>query len=308
MSYLFSFGLGYTERALSRSLFSKCWGPDGELLETDCDWSIGGTTRLAAGAAALRERHYRAVRFSGRYSTTALLQALEDTTHVLHSIPPDEHGDPVLNVFRKDIARLPTLEWIGYLSTVGVYGDQEGAWVDEEAPVAPNSERTHARAEAETAWLAFGAEIGVPVQIFRLAGIYGPGRSAFEKLRDGTARRIVKPGQVFSRIHVEDIVTVLEASIARPRAGAIYNVADDEPAPPDEVIAYAAELLGVPPPPAVPFEEADLSPMARSFYQGTRRIGNKRIKSELGVTLRYPNYREGLAALLSALAKPSEGR
>lgn len=301
MSYLFSFGLGYTAHALSRSLTSACFGPEGELVSRDGNWVIGGTTRTALGAMGLRERyHYRAVRFSGRYTSTALLQGLQNTTHLLHSIPPDEYGDPVLKVLRKDIARLGTLEWIGYLSTVGVYGDQEGAWVDEETPVAPNSERARARVAAELAWLEFGNDIGVPVQIFRLAGIYGPGRSAFDKLRKGTARRIVKPGQVFSRIHVEDIVTVLEASIARPRAGGIYNVADDEPAPPDEVITYAAKLLGVHPPPAVPFEEADLSPMARSFYEGTRRIGNKRIKSELGVALRYPTYREGLAALLDA--------
>jgi nucleoside-diphosphate-sugar epimerase len=150
---------------------------------------------------------------------------------------------------------------------------------------------------AECGWLALGEEIGVPVQVFRLAGIYGPGRSALDKLRDGTARRVVKPGQVFSRIHVEDIASVLEASIARPRAGAIYNVADDEPAPPDEVITYAAELLGVEPPPAVPFDQAELSPMARSFYGDSRRISNARIKSELGVKLAYPTYREGLKAL-----------
>ncbi|HXG78402.1 MAG TPA: NAD(P)-dependent oxidoreductase, partial [Methyloceanibacter sp.] len=156
------------------------------------------------------------------------------------------------------------------------------------------------RVEAERAWLAFGEETGVPVQIFRLAGIYGPGRSVFDKLKAGTARRIRKDGQVFSRIHVEDIATVLEASMARPRAGAIYNVADDEPAAPGDVVAYAAELLGLPAPPEVSFEEADMSPMARSFYEGSRRIVNARIKSELGVTLRYPTYREGLASLLPA--------
>jgi nucleoside-diphosphate-sugar epimerase len=196
-------------------------------------------------------------------------------------------------------SRLRSLKWVGYLSTVGVYGDQKGRWVDESTEPKPNSERTEARVEAEQDWLRFGEETGVPVQIFRLAGIYGPGRSVFDKLHAGTARRIRKDGQVFSRIHVEDIASVLEASIARPAAGAIYNVADDEPAAPDEVVAYAAKLLGVQAPPEVAFDEADLTPMARSFYEGSRRISNTRIKSELGVQLTYPTYREGLAALLS---------
>lgn len=286
MSRLFSFGLGFSAEVLSARLAAQ-------------GWEIAGTSRDAANIERLTAIGYDVVRFTGAFSDE-LARALHGTTHLLHSIPPGTDGDPVLNAASEAIAALPALQWTGYLSTVGVYGDQKGAWVDEETPVAPNSQRTHARVAAETAWLAFGTEIGVPVQIFRLAGIYGPGRSAFDKLKDGTARRIVKPGQVFSRIHVEDIASVLEASIAQPHAGAIYNVADDEPAPPDEVIAHAAELLGVPPPPAVPFEEADLSPMARSFYQGTRRIGNKRIKSELGVSLRYPTYRDGLAALLDA--------
>ena len=194
----------------------------------------------------------------------------------------------MLEHYRDQIATLGSLEWIGYLSTVGVYGHQEGRWVDETTPPKPNSERTEARVEAEQAWLEFGEEIGVPMQVFRLAGIYGPGRSVFDKLIAGTARRVKKDGQVFSRIHVEDIASVLEASMAKPRAGAIYNVADDEPAAPDEVVAYAAELIGVDPPPEVHFDDADLSPMARSFYEGSRRIGNQRIKSELGVKLRYP--------------------
>ena len=199
-----------------------------------------------------------------------------------------------------EIARLPTLDWVGYLSTVGVYGNSAGAVVDESAQPHPNNERTRARVVAESAWLALGEEMGRPAQVFRLAGIYGPGRSALDKLRAGTARRIVKPGQVFNRIHVEDIASVLEASIARPRAGAIYNVADDEPAPPEDVVAYAAELLAIEPPPEVPFEEADLTPMARSFYGDSRRVSNALIKSELGVRLAYPNYRQGLKALADA--------
>ena len=284
MSRLFAFGLGFSAEALAARLASE-------------GWEIAGTSRDAANIERLRGQGYDVVRFTGEM-TDDLARALTGSTHLLHSIPPNQDGDPVLEAARDATAALPTLEWVGYLSTVGVYGDQGGAWVDEETAVAPNSDRTHARVAAERAWVEFGQETGVPVQIFRLAGIYGPGRSAFDKLRKGTARRIVKPGQVFSRIHVDDIVAVLEASIANPRAGAIYNVADDEPAPPDEVIAHAAKLLGVEPPPEVPFEEAELSPMARSFYEGTRRIGNARIKSELGVNLRHPTYREGLAAIL----------
>ena len=262
-------------------------------------WEIAGTSRDAANIERLRSNGYDVRAFQRRDDRRSCAHAHRvDPSAPLDS--PNQNGDPVLEAANDAIAALPTLEWIGYLSTVGVYGDQGGAWVDEETPVAPNSDRTHARVAAERAWLEFGQEIGVPVQIFRLAGIYGPGRSAFDKLRQGTARRIVKPGQVFSRIHVDDIVTVLEASIAQPRAGAIYNVADDEPAPPDEVDRLRGELLGVEPPPEVPFEEAELSPMARSFYEGRRRIDNKRIKSELGVGLRYPTHREGLAAILEA--------
>jgi nucleoside-diphosphate-sugar epimerase len=226
------------------------------------------------------------------------LAQLKGATHLLHSIPPGPEGDPVLTHYRDDIAQLSSLEWIGYLSTVGVYGNQQGNWVDEETAPKPNSARTEARVLAEKTWLDFGEEIGVPVQVFRLAGIYGPGRSVFDKLAAGTARRINKNGQVFSRIHVADIASVLEASIARPRPGAIYNVADDEPAAPGDVVAHAAEMIGVPPPPEVDFADADLTPMARSFYEGSRRIGNALIKSELGVALRYPTYREGLASLI----------
>ncbi|HBF60869.1 MAG TPA: NAD(P)-dependent oxidoreductase, partial [Methyloceanibacter sp.] len=193
--------------------------------------------------------------------------------------------------------KLSSLKWIGYLSTVGVYGDQQGRWVAEDTPPKPNSARTEARVAAEQAWLDFGVRTGVPVHIFRLAGIYGPGRSVFDKLAAGTARRINKQGQVFSRVHVDDIATVLDASIASPRAGAIYNVADDEPAAPGDVVALAAGMIGVEPPPEIDFEQADLPPMVRSFYEGSRKIGNARIKSELGVNLRYPTFREGLAAL-----------
>jgi nucleoside-diphosphate-sugar epimerase len=281
---LFCFGLGYSAETLAKRLAAKGWG-------------IAGTARDLANIERLRGQGYEVVRFAGEARNAELVAALAGTTHLLHSIPPDPDGDPVLRHYRAEIADLPTLGWIGYLSTVGVYGNSAGAMVDEATPPHPNNERTRARVVAESAWLALGEEIGRPAQVFRLAGIYGPGRSALDKLRAGTARRVIKPGQVFNRIHVEDIASVLEASIARPRAGAIYNVADDEPAPPEDVITYGAELLGMEPPPEVPFEEADLTPMARSFYGDSRRISNALIKSQLGVRLAYPNYRQGLKAL-----------
>jgi nucleoside-diphosphate-sugar epimerase len=286
VSRLFAFGLGYSARALAARLSSR-------------GWQIAGTVRDEANIARLGERGYQIARFAGEPGNREIARLLQGATHILHSIPPTQDGDTVLTHYREQIADLGSVKWIGYLSTVGVYGDQKGRWVDESTDPRPNSERTEARVEAEQAWLRFGEETGVPVQVFRLAGIYGPGRCVFDKLKAGTARRIKKDGQLFSRIHVEDIASVLEASIAHPRDGAIYNVADDEPAAPDEVVAYAAKLIGVPPPPEIAFEEADLTPMARSFYEGSRRIGNARIKSELGVKLRHPTYREGLASLLT---------
>jgi nucleoside-diphosphate-sugar epimerase len=285
LSRLFCFGLGFSAEALARRLAPK-------------GWSVAGTARDPANIRRLRAEGYEVCRFAGERGDAELAAALAGTTHLLLSISPGSEGDPVLRHYRAEIAALPTLAWIGYLSTVGVYGNHAGAVVDEATMPRPHNERTKARVVAESGWLAFGEEFGRPAQVFRLAGIYGPGRSALDKLRDGTARRIVKPGQVFNRIHVEDIASVLEASIARPRAGAIYNVADDEPAPPEDVVTYGANLLGIAPPPEVPFEEAELSPMARSFYGDSRRISNALIKSELGVRLAYPNYRAGLKALV----------
>jgi nucleoside-diphosphate-sugar epimerase len=286
VSRLFAFGLGYSAQVLARRLAAK-----------GCQ--IAGTARDEANIARLSTQGYQVARFAGEPGNRDVATLLLGTTHLVHSIPPGPDGDALLAHYRNEIAGLSSLEWVGYLSTVGVYGDQKGLWVDERTNPKPNSERTEARVEAERAWLRFGEETGVPVHVFRLAGIYGPGRSVFDKLSAGTARRIKKDGQVFSRIHVEDIANVLEASIAHPNGGAIYNVADDQPAAPDEVVFYAAKLIGVQPPPEIAFEDADLSPMARSFYEGSRRISNARIKSELGVKLRYPTYREGLASLLA---------
>jgi nucleoside-diphosphate-sugar epimerase len=231
-------------------------------------------------------------------------KALDGVTHLLVSVPPDAAGDPVLAVHGEDIAGIEGLCWLGYLSTTGVYGDRGGGWVDESAELSPSGERGRRRVAAEAGWLDLWRRRGVPVHIFRLAGIYGPGRSPFDALRAGMAKRIDKPGQVFSRIHVEDLARVLAASISRPRPGAVYNVCDDDPAAPEAVVAHAAALLGVPAPPLVPFEAAELSPMARSFYVDNKRVSNRLIKSELGVTLRYPDYRAGLAAILADEACP----
>ncbi|TDR93754.1 SDR family oxidoreductase [Enterovirga rhinocerotis] len=228
----------------------------------------------------------------------ALAADIAEADAILVSVPPGREGDPVLAAFAGAIAAAPRLRWLGYLSTVGVYGDHGGAWVDETTPPRPRKGRSDDRLLAEEAWLRLQREHGVPVHIFRIAGIYGPGRSAFDKLAAGTAKRIVKPGQVFNRIHVEDIAAVLEASLDRPRPGAIYNLADDEPSPPQDVIEEAARLAGLPLPPEVPLAEAGLSPMGLSFWGETKRVSNRLIREELGVELIAPTYREGLRAIL----------
>jgi nucleoside-diphosphate-sugar epimerase len=282
---LFCFGLGYTAQALAARLAA-----DG--------WTVAGTCRSGEQATAPAAQGYAAHRFDRDHPLAP--EVLASATHILVSIPPDEAGDPVLDRHRDDIAAMPSLAWVGYLSTTGVYGDRDGGWVDETSELCPTGLRGRRRVAAETAWLDLWRERGVPVHIFRLAGIYGPGRSPFDALRAGTAKRIGKPGQVFSRIHVDDLASVLLSSIARPRPGAVYNVCDDEPASPAEVVAHAAQLLGIPAPPLVPFEAAALSPMARSFYADNKRVSNALIKTELGVRLRYADYRAGLAAILAA--------
>ncbi|WP_408592903.1 SDR family oxidoreductase [Paracoccus marcusii] len=257
-------------------------------------WQVTGTTRddpdrvAAAGAVPLL--------WPG--SEDALRTAIAQADAILVSTAPGPDGDPVLAVFRDDLARARP-RWLGYLSTTGVYGDRDGGWVDEDSVLDGSGPRGQARIAAEGAWQDLARAQGLPLHIFRLAGIYGPGRGPFQKVRDGTARRIIKPGQVFSRIHVEDIAQVLLASIDAPDPIGIYNVCDDDPAPPQDVIAHAATLLGLPLPPAVPFDQADITPMARSFYGDSKRVRNDRIKRDLGVTLHYPDYRTGLAALLA---------
>ncbi|WP_102109408.1 SDR family oxidoreductase [Oceaniglobus roseus] len=284
--HLFSFGHGYSARALAALLL-----PEG--------WRITGTTRSADKAEEIAATGVTPLVWPGN----AIAPDLATATHLLVSAGPDENGDPVLadaGARAAIAAAAPHLGWVGYLSTTGVYGDHQGGWVDETTPLTPSTRRGQHRVRAEGQWQALAEESGLPLHIFRLAGIYGPGRGPFSKVLNGTARRIVKEGQVFSRIHVEDIARVLAASIARPDPGAIYNVCDDDPAPPQDVIAHAAELLGLPLPEEVDFETAEMSPMARSFYAESKKVDNTRIKRDLGVTLKYPDYRSGLAALLAA--------
>jgi nucleoside-diphosphate-sugar epimerase len=276
---LLCFGLGYTAEVLVQRLLGR-------------GWRIVGSSRKAEKRRELEAKGFVMHPFDREHPLPA--EAFAGVTHVLTSIAPDEAGDPVLDLHDRDLLACG-LAWAGYLGTTAVYGDRGGDWVDETSPIEPMLARADRRARAEAAWLASR----LPVHIFRLAGIYGPGRNPFVNLKSGTARRIVKPGQVFSRIHVEDIATVLEASMAQPNPGRIYNVCDDEPAPPQDVVAHAAALMGVEPPPEQDYATAELSPMARTFYQDNRRVRNNRIKTELGVRLAFPSYREGLLSLLA---------
>jgi nucleoside-diphosphate-sugar epimerase len=281
---LFCFGFGYSAEGLAHHLSAR-------------DIAIAGT-RTTLPDEPLPLRGVQLAEFQGDKASAEVRALLEGATHVLVSIPPDLEGDVVLRHFRDDLAALPDLAWIGYLSTVGVYGDWHGEWVDETSPCRPVSERSLLRLKAERAWLEFATETDKRVELFRLSGIYGPGRSVIDNLKAGTARRIVKPGQVFNRMHVDDIARVLAAAIDKGAMHRIYNVSDDEPAPSQDVVAYAAELLGVPAPPEVPFAEAGLRGMAASFWAESKRVRNERIKRDLGVCLLYPTYREGLRALV----------
>lgn len=292
MSNLFVFGLGYT--AMAVAAFEESGG-----------WRVSGTVRSKDRASALAKRGLGGIAPILFDDRAAVESAVHAATHVLVSTPANEDGDPALLAYGQALRDAPALRWIGYLSTIGVYGDHGGGWIDEDTPVAPPPGRKSARIEAEKAWEALAHERDIPLDIFRLAGIYGPGRSLLDRIRAGDAKRIVKPGQVFNRVHVEDIAQTVIAAIRRERRGGgmrIYNVADDEPAPPQDVLLYAAELLGAPPPPEIPFEKAELSAMGRSFYEDNKRVHNTKIKRELGVVLRYPTYREGL----QALARPPE--
>ena len=278
--HMLFFGFGFSAEALARRL-------------DPAEWTVTGTSRSREGAAKISELGFRGVMFD------ALSEIPEDVTHVVSSVPPDAESDPVLRRLADTLARRACkLAWVAYLSTTGVYGDHGGGWVDEDTPLTPNTERGHRRKAAETAWLDLYTRHSLPVHLFRLAGIYGPGRNALESVRDGTAKRVIREGQIFSRIHVEDIAGILQASMPKPNPGRAYNVADNEACPPQDVITYAAELLGVAPPPEVPFEQAELSAMARSFYMDSKRVSNARVRGELGYEFLYPDYRVGLRSLL----------
>lgn len=286
MKRLFVFGLGYTAQIAGRQLRA-----DG--------WKVAGTYRTPTTKAALEAQGFEVFLFDGDRPIDNPARALEGTTHILASVPPGESGDPVLRYHAADIASLGGLAWLGYLSTTGVYGDKDGGWVDETTPRSPSTARGRKRVEAEMGWTSLHEMGRVPVHLFRLPGIYGPGRSAIDAVKAGRTRRVFKEGQVFSRIHVDDLAAALIASMVQPRPGAVYNLCDDEPAPPQDVTAYACELLGVPVEPLTPIEQADLTPMARSFYEESKRVRNDKMKQELGVTLAYPNYRDGLRAILA---------
>lgn len=276
------FGHGYSAMALSKRLIAK-------------GWRVIGTTRRPERLAEMGAIGVEGMIWPGSDMTDALSAA----SHILLSVAPGSGGDPVLNMLGEEIAELGAdLDWLGYLSTTAVYGDHQGGWVDEDTALTPSTLRGQWRVEAERDWTVLSSSAGLPLHIFRLAGIYGPGRGPFSKVRAGTARRIIKPDQVFSRIHVEDIATVLEASIRQPKEGGIYNLCDDLAAPPEDVIGLAARLLGLPEPESVDFDAAEMTEMARSFYAESKRVKNDRIKHELGAVLTYPTYREGLVALL----------
>jgi nucleoside-diphosphate-sugar epimerase len=283
VSHLLCFGFGFSARTLSARL--KALG-----------WKISATSRTPEGIVKISDSGGTGCLFNGRFEIP------KDVSHVLLSAPPGDDGDPVLQLFADQLkAHARQFDWIGYLSTTGVYGDRGGDWVDEGSPLEPSTTRGQRRLAAEQDWLKLHGDDGLPVHLFRLAGIYGPGSNQLITVKNGTAKRIIKPGQIFSRIHVEDIAGVLESSMARPNPGRAYNVCDDEPCPPQDVVAYAAALLGMPLPPEIPYEGAAVSPMARSFYAESKRVSNARIKNELGYRLIYPNYRAGLVALLATL-------
>lgn len=285
---LFCFGIGFSAGALIDHL-------------SVADWSTGGTVRDLENAPKLINKGIDATLWEGGKLSDEAKHKLLAATHVLISVPPGDSGDPVINAASDTLKSSTNLTWLGYLSTTGVYGNTDGAFVDEKAPLNPSSARSERRVAAEVAWLDLFKNAKTPVHIFRLAGIYGPGRSVFNQIRKGTVKRINKPGHAFSRIHVDDIARILAASISRPNPGAIYNVCDNEPAPPAEVTEYACHLVGKEPPPIEDFDivKERMTPMGLSFWTDNRRVDNTRIRKELGVKLRYPDYRAGLQAIFA---------
>ena len=294
-SHIFIFGLGYAGLAVARNLM-------------DLGWQVSGTCRGSSHCGELAKKGITALPFDGTHGFIEIEKALAAADHVLVCIPPERggSGDPVLAHFTEILAANRGIKWIGYLSTTGVYGDRQGDWVDETSPLQPTSPRAVRRADTEVLWMRLAERHHAPVHIFRLAGIYGPGRNVIRSLLDSKARRIIKKNHVFSRIHLADLVTILKASMGHPNPGAIYNVADDLAAAPAETVESAAALLGIEPPPAANFEDAGLSEMAKSFYADCKRVSNARIKDELGVRLLYPTYREGQEALLAGELESGE--
>lgn len=288
---LFAFGLGY-----SALHFINRYG--------DLFDDVAGTVRSADKAEALAQTHVQPLVFNTDHEDPAIADHLKSADAVLVSIPPGTSADPVLARFGRLISGLRRPLRIVYLSTVGVYGDRQGAWVDEDRLPAPANPRSTARLQAEKAWASIGKDADKATHILRLAGIYGPERNALANLAAGKAKRIVKPDQVFNRIHVEDVALTIASALMQEGKGQIWNVSDDEPAPPQDVVTYAAELMGITPPPEQDVDEADLTPMARSFYAENKRASNRKLKEELGVSLTFPTYREGLRALWEA----GEGR
>jgi nucleoside-diphosphate-sugar epimerase len=293
MTHLVAIGFGYAARRLARLLAAE-------------GWTVTGTTRTAEGVQEIEAAGFVGARFDAEDSavTAELGSAIEEATHVLVSVPPTAVGDPVLAALGDRLAALHELHWVGYFSTVGVYGDTAGAWVDETSPLQPKGERGRRRLEAEKAWAAWGHRCDTPVTCLRLPGIYGPGRSPLDRVHGPNARRVIKPGQVFNRIHVDDIAGAVRhiMTLTDPAAHEAINITDDLPAPPQDVLVYAAELLGIDPPPEISFDEAHLTTMARSFYSENKRVSNKLLTLELGYDLIYPTYREGLAALIDDVA------
>lgn len=296
MKHLAAIGFGYTAAALAKRLKSA-------------GWRVTGSKRTAAGADAVRQQLDAAFVLDDQTPAAQLSPALASATHLLVSAAPGPDGDPLIDRIAQVREHLAQLEWVGYLSTVGVYGNHGGAWVDETTEPQPTSERGRRRLHAEAAWHDFGRRHAIAVQVFRLPGIYGPGRSVFDRLRAGTSRRIIKPGQVFNRMHVDDIAGALEQAVGAPAGtSTTFNLTDDLPGPPQDVIEYAADLMGIEPPPEIAFESADMTPMARSFYGENKRVSNARMKAELGFAPRYPTYREGLAAIWREETLPKDPR
>ena len=279
---LLIFGLGYTSMYYARH----------HALRNE----VTATVTTAEKALASSQAGIRTLVFCAPHADKGIAEAIACADAILVSIPPDETGDPTLLQFADAIAASGTIQTIVYLSTIGVYGDHAGAWVDEASACKPSNPRSRCRVEAEAAWLALGAQTGKAVHVLRLAGIYGPGQNALVNLGNGTARRIIKHGQVFNRIHVEDIARTIDACLHAP-SGGVWNVCDNEPAPAEDVVEFAAKLLGVEPPPRIAFEKAQMSPMARSFYSECKRASNRAMRERLGVELAYPSYREALKAM-----------